>query len=73
MIAKYSAILEPVVNVLQSKNMDLIVVRKHIGAILDVVKKDRQEIEQVSDELLKKSHDIAEKGILKTVVDHPLS
>lgn len=66
--AKYSAILEPVANVLQGKNMDLIMVRKHVGEILDVIKKDRQEIEHVSDELLKKSHDIAEKvGVEITV------
>lgn len=60
-IAKYSAILEPVVNVLQGKNMDMIMVRKHIGQIIEVIEKDRQEIEHVSDELLKKSHDIADK------------
>ncbi len=39
-------------NVLQSKNMDLTMVMKHIGEILDVIKKDQQEIEHVSDELL---------------------
>ncbi|XP_060133298.1 52 kDa repressor of the inhibitor of the protein kinase-like [Zootoca vivipara] len=61
MIAKYSAILEPVVNILQGKNMDLIMVREHIGQILDRIKTDRQDIEHVSDDLLKKANDIAEK------------
>nr|XP_034992903.1 52 kDa repressor of the inhibitor of the protein kinase-like [Zootoca vivipara] len=61
MIAEYSAILEPAANVLQGKNMDLIRVRKHIGLILDLIKTHRQEIEHVSDELLQKAHDIAEK------------
>jgi hypothetical protein len=42
-IAKYSAILEPFVNYLQGKNMDLIMVRI-IDEILDVYKKERQEI-----------------------------
>lgn len=61
MIAKYSVILEPVVNVLKGKNVDLIVVGKHIGQIFDVIKKDCQEIEHVSDELLKKLYDITKK------------
>lgn len=36
-------------------------VRKYIGQNLDIIKKDRQEIEHVSNELLKKSYDIAKK------------
>lgn len=42
-IAKYCMILEPNVNVLQSKNMDLIVVVKFIGKIQDIIKKDQQD------------------------------
>lgn len=62
MIAKCSAILESVMNVLQSKNMDLFMVRKHISQNLDIIKKNCQKIENVSNELLKKkSYDIAKK------------
>lgn len=60
-IARYSAILEPVVNVLQGKSMDLVMVKKHIDDIVDVIKEDRQDVENVSYELFKKSLDIAEK------------
>lgn len=68
MIAKNSTILERIVNFLQRKNIDLIMARKHINEILDVIQKDRQEIEHVFGELLKKSHDIEEKvGVELTV------
>ena len=60
-MAKYSAILEPVANVLQGKNMDLVMVSKHISQILDVIKKDRQEIDNFSNVIMKKTEDIAEK------------
>ncbi|KAJ8892405.1 hypothetical protein PR048_004985 [Dryococelus australis] len=42
-IAKYSAVLEPVVNTLQAKSMDLIVLGEHITGILDVLKKDSKD------------------------------
>ncbi|KAI4461445.1 52 kda repressor of the inhibitor of the protein kinase-like protein-related [Holotrichia oblita] len=59
--ARYFAILGPVVNVLQGKSMDLVMVKKHIDDILDVIKEDRQDVENVSYDLFKKSLDIAEK------------
>lgn len=59
-ISKYSSILEPVVNVLQGKNMDLIMVRKHIRQIIEVIEKDRRDVENLSEGLLTTATDIAE-------------
>lgn len=58
-IAKYSAVLEPVVNALQAKSMDLVKVGEHINGIIDILKKDREDADQVADELLQKAQDIA--------------
>ncbi|KAI4461038.1 52 kda repressor of the inhibitor of the protein kinase-like protein-related [Holotrichia oblita] len=60
-IARYSEISGPVVNVLQGKSMALVMVKRHIDDILDVIKEDRQDVENVSYDLFKKSLDIAEK------------
>ncbi|XP_049771948.1 zinc finger MYM-type protein 1-like [Schistocerca cancellata] len=58
-IAIYSAVLEPVANVLQSKFVDMIAVREHIRGILDVLSNDRKEADRVTTELLAKAQVIA--------------
>ncbi|KAG5900288.1 hypothetical protein JTB14_000815 [Gonioctena quinquepunctata] len=58
-IAKYSSVLEPVVNALQAKTVDLIGVGEHITGILDVLKQDRKDADRITNELLKKAQDIA--------------
>nr|CAI5824713.1 unnamed protein product [Callosobruchus analis] len=41
-IAKYSAVIEPVVNALQAKSIDMISVGKHIKNIKDILRNDRE-------------------------------
>ncbi|CAH0551331.1 unnamed protein product [Brassicogethes aeneus] len=60
-IAKYSALLEPVVNALQAKTMDLIKLQEHLNVILNVLKKNRDDADLVTDEVLKKAQDFALK------------
>ncbi|XP_049786191.1 uncharacterized protein LOC126188634 [Schistocerca cancellata] len=50
-IARYSAVLEPVANVLQSKSVDMIAVREHIRGILDMLSIDRKEADKLANYL----------------------
>lgn len=61
MIAKYSAILEPVVNILQSKSLDLLKCTDHIDNILSVMSKHRQKADNVIEEILNEATVLAEK------------
>ncbi|KAG5878740.1 hypothetical protein JTB14_021780 [Gonioctena quinquepunctata] len=58
-IAKYSLVLEPVVNAWQAKTVDLIGVGEHISGILDVLKQNRKDADRMTNELLKKAQYIA--------------
>lgn len=60
-IAKYSALLEPVVNVLQSKSADLVMVKNHINQIVNVLQKDREEVDQITNEILEKASVVADQ------------
>lgn len=60
LIAKYSALLEPIVNVLQSKSMDMLKMSNHIKAILEVVSENRQEIDELCNEILQEARETAE-------------
>lgn len=61
LIAKYSAILEPVVNALQSKALDLLQCSEHIRRILGVIKSHRNDPEQITRVLMENAKSIAEK------------
>lgn len=52
LIAKYSALLEPVVNALQFKTLDLVQCSKHIKRILGVITTHRSDAEKVTTELV---------------------
>lgn len=68
LIAKYSAVLEPVVNALQSKTLDLVKVSDHIHRIVDLLKSHRENVETIADELLKDANHLAEQlGVELTI------
>lgn len=52
LIAKYSALIEPVVNTMQSKSVDLLKCKKHIQNIICTVRSHRENPEIVTDSLL---------------------
>lgn len=60
MIAKYSAILEPVVNSLQSKSLDLFKCKDHIEKIISVISGHREEVDKVIEEILEEATAIAQ-------------
>ncbi|XP_039970173.1 uncharacterized protein LOC120782090 [Bactrocera tryoni] len=66
-IAKYSALLEPTVNILQTKAIVMIAVGEHIEKIIEVIENDRSNAEQVTNELLAQARRVA------TVLDIELS
>lgn len=51
-IAKYSAIIEPVVNVLQSTSLDTVKAALHIQRILELLKSHRGESQKITEEIL---------------------
>lgn len=60
-MAKYSALLEPVVNVLQSKSLDLMQCAEHIKRILSVINEHRKNVDSVTNSLVDDAKEIAEK------------
>nr|CAI5831938.1 unnamed protein product [Callosobruchus analis] len=58
-IAKYSAVIEPVVNALQAKSIDMISVGKHIKNIKDILRNDREFPDRISNEILQKARAVA--------------
>lgn len=61
LIAKYSSLLEPTVNVLQSVSLDAVQASQHIGRILKLIKNHRENPEKVTEEIFKDATSIAEK------------
>ncbi|CAH1113779.1 unnamed protein product [Psylliodes chrysocephalus] len=59
LIAKYSAILEPVANILQMKTLDIVKVNNHIQTIVEMLRVNRKNAENVTAENLKEAGDIA--------------
>lgn len=60
-IAKYSALLEPVVNLLQSKNVDLFKCSKHIERIRAVISEHHTNADITIQEILKDAEEIAKQ------------
>lgn len=60
-IAKYSAILEPVVNVLQSKSLDLFKCTNHIEKILSIISQHRNDADSVIKDILQDASMMAEE------------
>lgn len=58
-IAKYSDILEPVVNGLQSKSLDLLKCKDHLDRISTVISSHRTAVDTVIDEILDEAKEIA--------------
>ncbi|RVE42608.1 hypothetical protein evm_012749 [Chilo suppressalis] len=58
-IAKYSAVLEPVVNALQAKSIDMISVGEHIKNIKDILRNDREFPDKISNEMLQNARAVA--------------
>lgn len=61
LIAKYSALLEPVVNILQSKSLDLFRCAEHIKNILSIMTEHRQNADHSTKSVLDDAQDIAGK------------
>jgi len=59
LIAKYTAILEPVANTLQSKTLDIVKANKHIQIILEMLRDHRKNAEKITTDVLKEAGDIA--------------
>ena len=49
LIVKYSAMLEPVVNALQSKTLDIVKTSQHIQHIEEMVRSHRKDEEKITD------------------------
>lgn len=60
MIAEYSAILEPVVNALQSKSLDLFKCKNHIEKILSIISGHREEADKVIEDILEEARATAQ-------------
>lgn len=60
LISKYSALLEPVANVLQAKHLDLFSCTDHMKKILNIVKKNRRNAEDEIENLLADSQSLAQ-------------
>lgn len=68
LITKYSAVLEPVVNALLLKALDLVKVLDHIHRIVDLLKGQSKNVETIADELLKDANHLAEQlGVELTI------
>ncbi|XP_067130092.1 zinc finger MYM-type protein 1-like [Centruroides vittatus] len=59
LIAKYSVLMEPVVNVLQSVTLDAIKASQHIKNIMQLLKRHRDDADKVTDEILRDAFVIA--------------
>ncbi|XP_067142878.1 52 kDa repressor of the inhibitor of the protein kinase-like [Centruroides vittatus] len=59
LIAKYSVLMEPVVNVLQSVTLDAIKASQHIKNIVQLLKRHRDDADKVTDEILRDAFVIA--------------
>ncbi|CAH1115297.1 unnamed protein product [Psylliodes chrysocephalus] len=57
-VAKHSALLEPVLNALQALSIDLIQLQEHINVILNVLNKNRQDADLVTAEIIIKAQDL---------------
>lgn len=72
LIAKYSGLLEPVVNVLQSVALDVVKASEHVKRILQLLKSHRDNPEKVADEIIKEASVIAEKvGLDEDIISMP--
>lgn len=72
LIAKYSALMEPVVNVLQSVALDVIKASEHIKRILLLIKNHRENPEKVTEEIMKEATTVAEKvGLEEDITSMP--
>lgn len=59
-IAKYSALIEPIVNALQSKSLDLFSCSKHINRIVNVLNDHRANVDSVNQSLLDATQEFCE-------------
>jgi len=59
-IAKYSAILEPVTNILQGVSMELYKVREHVGELLKMLEDNRTNANEIFDLLFTDAKSIAD-------------
>lgn len=72
LIAKYSALLEPVVNALQSIALDVVKASQHVKRILQLLKSHRDNPERVTDEIIKDATVVAEKvGLEEDITSMP--
>ncbi|GBP38939.1 hypothetical protein EVAR_95689_1 [Eumeta japonica] len=70
--AKYSALLEPVVNALQSIALDVVKASQHVKRILQLLKSHRDNPERVTDEIIKDATVVAEKvGLEEDITSMP--
>lgn len=58
-IAKYSAFLEPIVNILQTKGLQLLQCAERIRSVIDLVRGHRQSTSTIIEELLQQAKEIA--------------
>src|SRR5678816_3218202 len=61
LIAKYSAMVELVVNALQFKTLNIVKTSQHIQHIVKMVRSHRKDEEKITDEVLKEANQIAEQ------------
>nr|XP_022905212.1 uncharacterized protein LOC111417225 [Onthophagus taurus] len=61
LVAKYSALMEPVVNVHQSVALDVVKASEHVKRILLLIKNHCENPEKVTDEIIKEATAVAEK------------
>lgn len=61
LIAKYSALLEPIVNALQAKSLDLFSCSSHIDRIVKTVKEHRNDADKLNEDLLNEAKTRAEE------------
>ncbi|CAH1115523.1 unnamed protein product [Psylliodes chrysocephalus] len=62
LIAKYSAILEPLANILQMKTLDIVKANEHIQTIVEMLRDHRKNAENVTAEILKEAGDIVKSS-----------
>lgn len=60
-IAKYSALLEPVVNALQAKSLDLLKCADHIRTLTSIIKKHREDVDAELTDILADATILAQK------------
>lgn len=58
LVAKYSALLEPVVNALQSIALDVVQASQHIQRIIELLRNHRDDAENITNEILKDANHI---------------